>query len=116
MCLLSPLGVLLATGRPGGSVSPESIEIVAKRFSFEPNRIEVIEGQRVTLSIRSADGTHGLEIKKLGVKLEIPRGATPVTVSFTAPAPGTYDIACSEYCGRGHEDMKAKLIVSAKNH
>jgi heme/copper-type cytochrome/quinol oxidase subunit 2 len=74
----------------------------------------VVEGDQVTLAVTSADGTHGFEIKTLEVKKEVPRGGAVVTLSFTAPAPGTYEIKCSEYCGRGHTDMKAALVVSPR--
>jgi len=33
-----------------------------------------------------------------------------VTVEFTAPAVGRYEIACSEFCGSGHGQMKAALV------
>jgi heme/copper-type cytochrome/quinol oxidase subunit 2 len=33
-----------------------------------------------------------------------------VTVEFTAPPAGRYQIACSEFCGRGHGQMKAELV------
>ena len=88
--------------------------MTARRFAFVPDRIEVVEGDEVTLAVRSADGTHGIEIKKLKVKQEIPRGGSVVTLAFTAPSPGNYEIACSEYCGRGHDDMKATLVVKPR--
>jgi heme/copper-type cytochrome/quinol oxidase subunit 2 len=100
-----------AEPRPPRTVT---VEMTAKRFAFVPARVEVIEGDEVTLNITSADGTHGVEIKRLKVKKEIPRGGAVVTLSFTAPAPGTYEVACSEYCGRGHKDMKAFLVVSPR--
>ena len=93
---------------------PRVIEIVAKRFAFEPSQIEVAVGERVTLSVRSADGVHGLEIKKLDVKKEIPRGGMPVLIPFTAKEAGRFPIVCSEYCGDGHEDMKGVLVIQAQ--
>jgi|SRR5688572_21893289 cytochrome c oxidase subunit II len=90
------------------------IEVTAKRYAFEPADIEVTEGEMVRLMVRSGDGLHGIEIKPLKVKKEIPRGADPVAIEFTAPAPGRYPILCSEYCGDGHEDMKGTLIVTAR--
>jgi cytochrome c oxidase subunit 2 len=93
---------------------PRIIEIVAKRFAFEPSQIDVAVGERVTLSVRSADGVHGFEIKKLDVKKEIPRGGTPVLIPFTAKEAGRFPIVCSEYCGDGHEDMKGMLVVKAE--
>ena len=91
------------------------IEVTAKRFAFAPDRIEVVEGDSVTLAVKSADGTHGIEIKKLKVKKEVPRGGVAVLLSFTAPAPGEYQVSCSEYCGRGHEDMRATLVVKPRS-
>ena len=48
----------------------------------------------------------------LNATIAIPRGGDVVTLSFTAPAPGRYAITCSEYCGRGHDDMKSVLVVA----
>ena len=83
-------------------------EVVARRFAFEPATIEVVEGDRVRLLVRSADGPHGVEIKAFKVKKAVPRakpGDSPVTIEFVAGAAGEYPILCSEYCGNGHEDM-----------
>jgi cytochrome c oxidase subunit 2 len=91
-----------------------TVEMTAKRFAFLPEQVEVAEGDEVTINVRSADGTHGIEIGKLKVKKAIPRGGEVVTLSFTAPAPGRYAITCSEYCGRGHDDMKSVLVVAPR--
>jgi cytochrome c oxidase subunit 2 len=113
--------VLLATS-PGfaqqAAVSePKVFEVVAKRFSFEPATIDVVEGDTVRLLVRSADGPHGVEIKAFKVKKAVPRakpGDSPVTIEFVAAAAGEYPILCSEYCGNGHKDMTGTLIVRAK--
>jgi len=91
-----------------------TVEMTAKRFAFLPEQVEAAEGDDVTINVRSADGTHGIEIEKLKVKKAIPRGGEVVTLSFTAPAPGRYVIKCSEYCGRGHDDMKGVLVVAPR--
>jgi len=91
-----------------------TVEMTAKRFAFLPEQVEVVEGDEVTINVRSADGNHGIEIEKLKVKKPIPRGGEVVTLSFTAPAPGRYVIKCSEYCGRGHDDMKSVVVVAAR--
>jgi cytochrome c oxidase subunit 2 len=87
-------------------------EVVAKRFSFTPDRIEVTRGDHVKLSIRSADGTHGLAIKKLKLDAQVPRGGEPVVLEFDASQAGLFPITCSEYCGKGHQEMKAVLVVN----
>jgi cytochrome c oxidase subunit 2 len=92
---------------------PRRIDVIARRFAFDPSEIEAAPGERIELSIRSADGVHGIEIKPLKIKRQIPRGDIPVRIDFTAPAPGRYPIVCSEYCGTNHDDMKGTLVVRA---
>jgi cytochrome c oxidase subunit 2 len=95
--------------------TPREIDVVARRFAFEPARIEVAVGERVRLRVVSGDGVHGVEIKKFKVKKEIPRGTTPVIIEFTASEAGQFPILCSEYCGDGHEDMQGQLVVLTKD-
>ena len=111
--------VLLVAATASGSSQAQSpeprvIEVVAKRFVFEPSEIEVTVGERIRLAVRSADGVHGIEIKKVKVSKEIPRGAAPVMIEFTADEAGRFPIICSEYCGDGHDDMKGTLVVKAQ--
>lgn len=90
---------------------PRVIDITARRFAFEPSAVDATVGERLRLVVRSADGVHGLEIKKLKIKKEIPRGGESVTIDFTATTEGRFPIICSEYCGNGHDDMSGVLIV-----
>jgi cytochrome c oxidase subunit 2 len=112
--LLLGAGALLARQDPATASAPREVEVVASRFAFEPARIDVNEGDRVRLLVRSADGVHGIEIKRFRVNRPIPRGGKPVTIEFTASAAGTYEILCSEYCGDGHESMTGTLVVQAR--
>ena len=99
---------------PDSQDGPRVIEVVASRFAFEPARIEVTEGEHIRLVVTSADGVHGVAIKKFRIEKTVPRGGTPVTIDFVATAPGEFPILCSEYCGKGHDDMKGLLVVSAR--
>ncbi len=92
---------------------PREIKIVAKRFAFEPARVEVTVGERVRLVVASADGVHGVEIKKFKVNKKVPRGGE-AAIEFVASAVGEFRILCSEYCGDGHDEMKGMLVVLAK--
>ena len=106
---------ILAQARPSDTEGePRVIEVVAKRFAFEPARIEVTEGERIRLVVTSADGVHGVGIKKFRVEKAVPRGGTPITIDFVASAAGEFPILCSEYCGNGHEEMKGKLVVNTR--
>jgi cytochrome c oxidase subunit 2 len=98
-------------GPSAQTTEPRIIEITARRFAFEPSEVNATVGERLQLVVRSADGVHGLEIKKLNIKKEVPRGGEPVTIDFTATTEGRFPIICSEYCGNGHNDMSGMLIV-----
>ncbi len=111
-CVVAGVGVSSGAGVQDGD-EPRRIDVVARRFSFEPAEIEVRSGERVELHVRSADGVHGLEIRQLEIKRRIPRGGSIARIAFIAPAPGQYPILCSEYCGADHEDMKGLLVVRA---
>lgn len=109
-----------AAGWPAGQDSDAAeadgrrvIEVIARRYSFEPEVIEVRAGEPVRLLVRSADGVHGFAIDKLDVKREIPRGGKAVAIDFVASQAGRFQVACSEYCGNGHEEMKGTLVVHA---
>lgn len=93
----------------------KTFNVVAKRFTFEPSTIEVTQGDRVKLVVTSADGVHGVGIRKFKVNKLVPRGGTAVTIEFTADEAGTFPIVCSEACGDGHADMRGSLVVTAKS-
>ena len=97
------------------TTEPRVVEVTARRFAFEPSQIEATVGERLQLVIRSADGVHGVEIKKFKIKKEVPRGGEPVIIDFTATTEGSFPILCSEFCGNGHEDMKGMLIVRSES-
>ena len=95
--------------------APRTIDVVASGFTFEPEVIEVVEGERVILRARSGDGKgHGIAIKEMKVKAALPKTGEVVPIEVTGGKPGTYTIACSVYCGRGHSRMKARLVVAAQ--
>lgn len=98
---------------PSQNAPIHEIQVVAKKYSFEPATIDVIAGERVRLVIRSADSVHGFTIDALKVDVQIPRGGEAATVEFDGPPAGTYEIACSEFCGSGHGHMKAALVSHA---
>ena len=115
--LLLVLAVTAGAGRAataGQSPEPRVIEVLAKRFAFEPAVIEAAPGERLRLVIRSAGGLHGVEVKQFKISKEIPRGGAPVEIEFTADVEGTFPILCSVYCGNGHDEMKGALVVKAR--
>lgn len=112
LCMLAAPG---SADAPAPGAAPRTFEIVASKFKFEPAVIEVAEGDRVALNVRSADGVHGIGIKEFKVKRRVPKGGAAVSVEFVADKAGTFRILCSEYCGNGHSRMKATLVVHPRS-
>jgi cytochrome c oxidase subunit 2 len=115
VCLLT--GTLTGTSPSGSAPAPQAaeprvIEVVARRYTFEPSQIDVTEGERIRLMVRSGDGLHGFEMFE--VSKELPRGAAPIAIEFTADEAGRFPILCSVFCGDGHEEMKGVLVVQAR--
>ena len=112
-------GAIIASAVIGYRIAAASqpiheVQIVASRYAFEPAMVQLAAGESVRLVVRSKDGTHGFAIPKLKIDLHLPDNGEPATAEFIAPAAGEYEIACSEFCGRGHGQMKAALVsVSA---
>jgi cytochrome c oxidase subunit II len=103
------------TGSVGSSVANDEgrvqvVQVVARKFTFEPAIIQVTAGEPILLVIRSADTVHGFAIRDLKIDVQVPRGGEGVTVAFTAPPVGRYEISCDEFCGSGHGQMKAALV------
>lgn len=109
----SSLGLTAAQeAQPAGSA--KAFQVTAERFKFFPASIEVKQGDHVRITLKSADRTHGFAIRKLRLNQVIPKSGEPVTIEFVASEAGTFQISCSEYCGRGHRAMKGTLVVTPR--
>ncbi|MBP1634395.1 MAG: cytochrome c oxidase subunit [Acidobacteria bacterium] len=97
---------------PPATRAVREFTVVAERFMFTPDRIEVNQGDTVRVTVRSADGNHGWEVKAFDVDIFARKGGQPETREFVADKAGTFPINCSEYCGRGHKQMKGVLVVN----
>jgi cytochrome c oxidase subunit II len=96
------------------ALEPKTFQITASKYKFEPAIIEVNEGDRVVLRVKSIDTVHGLAVKEFKAKVKVPKTGEEVSLEFLADKPGTFKITCSEYCGGGHSAMKGTLVVHPK--
>jgi len=96
----------------GAPPEPKKIEVVAKKYSFEPSRIELKAGEPVEITFRSEDTKHGFVSKELGLEKVVFSKDEPAKVSFTPEKPGTYSFKCARFCGMGHGKMKGEIVVS----
>ena len=114
LLLLTPFGsVLRAEARASETerLAPVEINVVARRYEFEPKTITVRKGQPVRLIVKSVDVDHGFAIRAFNVNQKIKAHTTKI-IEFTPDRAGRFRFFCSVYCGDGHEDMEGELIVT----
>lgn len=110
---LATLGAVgMRVGVAQGTDTPRVIEMIARRFTYEPNEIALKAGERVVIAIRSLDFVHGMNLPDLGMRLDLVPGRVTQLV-LHPKAPGVIDFVCDNFCGDGHEDMHGRFIVSA---
>ncbi|MGK2861073.1 MAG: cytochrome c oxidase subunit II [Chitinophagaceae bacterium] len=84
---------------------------VASMWQFQPSEIYIPVGSEVDFYLTSKDVVHGFNIAQKNVNMMAVYGAiNKTTVKFDKP--GVYDIICHEYCGVGHQNMRAQVIVN----
>lgn len=84
---------------------------VASMWQFQPAEIYIPVGSEVDFYLTSKDVVHGFNIAQKNINMMAVHGAiNKTTVKFDKP--GVYDIVCHEYCGVGHQNMRAQVIVN----
>ena len=90
--------------------APRRVEVVSKRFAFDPGEITLKKGQPVVLVLKSTDVAHGLRFRDLNLDVKVDKGGT-VEVPFTPTRTGDFVGHCSVFCGSGHGAMTLTLHV-----
>ena len=88
------------------------ISISAERFTFNPSRITVKQGELIEFVLTSDDTDHGFRMRAAGIDVAIPpsnRGE--VRVRFVAKEKGRFVFECSRPCGAGHNIMRGTVTV-----
>jgi cytochrome c oxidase subunit II len=84
---------------------------VAQMWQFQPSEIYIPVGSEVDFFLSSKDVVHGFNITEKNVNMMATYGSiNKTTVTFDKP--GVYNIVCHEYCGVGHQNMRAQVIVN----
>ena len=91
---------------------PRKITVVAKKYEFNPSRIELKVGESVEITFESEDTTHGFACKELGVEKVTFKKGEPTIVKLTPQKEGTYPFKCAKFCGMGHSGMKGEIVVT----
>jgi cytochrome c oxidase subunit 2 len=84
---------------------------VASMWQFQPSEIYIPKGSEVDFFLTSKDVVHGFNIAEKNVNMMAVYGnINKTTVKFDKA--GVYYITCHEYCGVGHQNMQAQVIVN----
>jgi len=117
---LTEEGVLDVGYEPADGEFDRVIRVLAFQWGFafineedeiSRNAAVVEPGEKVLFSLFANDVIHGFNIPAAGITAEFEPGAER-NVWIRAPAePGKYLVQCLNYCGVGHAQMKAWLVV-----
>jgi heme/copper-type cytochrome/quinol oxidase subunit 2 len=97
-----------ATQSQGPTVRPFSV--TARRYRFEPPRIEVNQDDLVTIELRTTDIAHSMTIDAYRIAKRVSPGQ-PITFEFRADQPGTFPFYCNLQVEDGCRQMRGELIV-----
>ena len=95
------------------------IQVIAKKWLWQfeypdgsrtVNEIHVPVNKPVRFVMTSEDVLHDFFVPDMRVKHDIVPGRY-TEVWFTPTVLGVHHVTCAEYCGKGHSDMQAKLVV-----
>jgi cytochrome c oxidase subunit 2 len=99
----------------GETAGPDKqvVRVTGVQFAWSIDPSTVRAGVPVEFELVTSDVTHGVGIYddgKLLVQAQVIPDQTQKLV-YTFDEPGTYDVLCLEYCGKGHHDMVSQLEV-----
>jgi nitrous-oxide reductase len=97
--------------RGGSNVT---VKMIAVRSSFEPNKVEVNQGDKVTIYLtnieQTTDELHGFGLNEYNINVVIDPGETK-TIEFVASKPGVFPYYCTNFCSALHQEMQGYLLV-----
>jgi nitrous-oxide reductase len=100
--------------RSGSNVT---VKMVAVRSSFEPSKIEVNQGDKVSVYVtnieQTTDELHGFGLNEYNINVVIDPGETK-TIEFVAAKPGVFPFYCTNFCSALHQEMQGYLLVKPK--
>ncbi|HYO80175.1 MAG TPA: cytochrome c oxidase subunit II [Bryobacteraceae bacterium] len=109
-------------GYVAAQVAPQNaieIQVIGKKWLWQfeypdglrtLNDIHVPVNRPVRLIMSSEDVIHSFYVPTFRAKKDVVPGRYS-EVWFTATEPGVHQVYCTEYCGKGHSDMLARIFV-----
>ena len=90
------------------------VHMTAVRSNYEPNHIEVNQGDHVTIYLTNIEQTtnelHGFGLEEYNLQVVADPGETK-TIEFVANKPGVFAYYCTNFCSALHQEMQGYLLV-----
>lgn len=111
------LGALvLGAGTVGlrAAAAPEEqvIKVLARKFTYSPNKLMLKKGVPVILELTTADVLMGFSVPDFDIREDIIPGQVR-RVRLVPDKTGTFAFLCDIFCGSGHETMSGTITVVA---
>jgi len=87
--------------------------LVARKFRYAPDRLDVSQNDLVKLTIRSEDAAYSFAIDEYRIARRVPAGGT-TTFEFRADRPGTFRFYSNLTSDGGHAEMQGQLVVKPR--
>src|ERR1700693_6020835 len=108
--------LLLGTGTLGlrATAQPKEqvIKILARKFTYAPNKLTLKKGVPVVLELTTADVLMGFSAPDFDVRADIIPGQV-ARVRLAPDKVGSFTFLCDVLSGSGHETMKGTITVAA---
>ena len=90
------------------------VYMLAVRSSFDPWKIEVNQGDKVTIYLtnieQTTDELHGFGLNEYNINVVADPGETKV-IEFIANKKGVFPFYCTNFCSALHQEMQGYLLV-----
>jgi heme/copper-type cytochrome/quinol oxidase subunit 2 len=107
--LFLALMVAVAAAQDSGPAA-KPFSITARRYSFDPPRIEVMQDDLIKIELQTSDIAHSMTIDAYRIAKRVSPGQ-PVTFEFRADRPGTFPYYCNLQIEDGCRQMRGELVV-----
>jgi heme/copper-type cytochrome/quinol oxidase subunit 2 len=111
--LLTPLALAAGTAAAAGQdhePSVRRVSVTARKYAFDPPRIEVAQDELVRVELRTLDIAHSMTLDAYRISKRVSPGA-PVAFEFRADREGTFPFYCNLQIEDGCRQMRGELVV-----
>jgi cytochrome c oxidase subunit II len=98
--------------RAAAQPQEQVIKILARRFTYTPNKFTLKKDVPVVLELTTADVLMGFNAPDFDVRADIIPGQV-ARVRLVPGKVGTFTFLCDIFCGSGHETMSGTITVVA---